>query len=265
VQGAQQVSASFANLQKLQEDATQAFLVETEDSISKRMRETRGYLEFTVDVAEKQILRRSEAHIPKAMVQLAGKALYVAKLWNKLQRKVKRWGGFLSFFCKPYQTLPPFEIVSGNHLLCLSVMFDSHTDYSFAAKSRADFISRVIATPDTLIHPYLIEFEVYLQDMWNHFLSLTHFWAHTDSDPTMFTSWLRCVLLSPFRPNIDTTAIVKLKVNKSSAVCVAGLRKISVVFPFYPISIPKHFALTAVRPTSWFFHRRMLNCLVFLA
>ena len=76
------------------------------------MRETRGYLEFAVDVAEKQLSQPSEKCIPKVIVQLAEKALCVTKRWNKLQRKVKYWGSIFSIFSKP-QTLPMFDMVSG--------------------------------------------------------------------------------------------------------------------------------------------------------
>ena len=101
-QAAQQVSATFADLQKLGVNTTQAFLVKSENSISKRMCETRGYLELVVDVAEKQLLQPSEGCMPKVIVQLAEKALCVAKRWNKLQRKVKYWGSVLSIFSKPF-------------------------------------------------------------------------------------------------------------------------------------------------------------------
>jgi hypothetical protein len=113
---------SFVDLHKLQENSTQAFLVGTEHSISKRMCETRGYFKFAIDVSEEQISYRAGERLPPAdaMVQLAEKALYVAKLWNKLQCKVKHWGGFLSFVSKPYQTLPVFEMVSGNNAICLN-------------------------------------------------------------------------------------------------------------------------------------------------
>ena len=106
-QAAQRVSATFTDLQqKLRVNTTQAFLVKTENSISKRMRETRGYLELVVDVAEKQLSEPAEGCIPKVIVQLAEKALCIAKRWNKLQRKVKYWGSILSIFSKPlaYQT-----------------------------------------------------------------------------------------------------------------------------------------------------------------
>ena len=95
-------------------NTTQAFLVKTETSISKRMRETREYLESVFDVAEKQVSQPSESGgcIPKVMVRLAEKALCIAKRWNKLQRKVKYWGSILSVFSKPlaYQK---FDMVSG--------------------------------------------------------------------------------------------------------------------------------------------------------
>jgi hypothetical protein len=202
VQGAQQVTASFADLQKLRENTTQAFLVETEGSISKRLLETRGYLEFTIDVAEEHISWRSEAHIPKTIIRLAEKALYVAKQWSKLQRKVKYWGGFLSFFSKPYQTLPPFEMASGNNIIYF-IFLDSTKDYSFAGKSENEFISRAADTPDKLIHPYLIDFELCLNGVCNHFLSLAHFWPRKDSDSSTFRSRLRCVPLSLCRNEIN--------------------------------------------------------------
>ena len=112
-QAAQRVSAAFALLQKLRVNTTQAFLVKSEKSISKRMLETRGYLEFVVDVAEKQLSQPSEEHIPKVIDRLAEKALCVTKRWNKLQRKVKYLGGILSVFSKPWQSMPKFELVSG--------------------------------------------------------------------------------------------------------------------------------------------------------
>ena len=77
------------------------------------MLETRGYLEFVVDVAEKQLSQPSEECIPKVIVWLAEKALCISKRWNKLQRKVNYWGSILSIFSKPWQTLPKFELVSG--------------------------------------------------------------------------------------------------------------------------------------------------------
>jgi len=165
-QAAQRVSTTFSDLQKLRVNTTQAFLAKSEKHISKRMRETHGYLEFVVDVAENQLSQSSEGCTPKVIVRLAEKALFIAKRWNKLQRKVKCWGSILSMFSKPlaYQT---FDMVSGI--------------------SRDDFLNCVIATPDILIHPYAIEFEICLRDMWHHFLSRTHFWARIDSDPTTFT------------------------------------------------------------------------------
>ena len=77
------------------------------------MRETHGYLEFAVEVAENQVLQPSEGCIPKAISRLAEKALCIAKRWNKLQRKVKYWGSILSIFSKPCQILPKFELASG--------------------------------------------------------------------------------------------------------------------------------------------------------
>jgi hypothetical protein len=112
-QAAQRVSATFADLQKLRVNTTQAFLAKSENSISKRMRETCGYLELVVDVAEKQLAQPSEECIPKMMVRLAGKTLCITKRWNKLQRKVKYWGSVLSTFSKPCQTSPMFDMVSG--------------------------------------------------------------------------------------------------------------------------------------------------------
>ena len=150
------------------------------------MRETNGYLEFAVEVAENQVLQPSEGCIPKAISRLAEKALCIAKRWDKLQRNVKYWGGILSIFSKPlaFQT---FDMVSG------IISFASHLTSTqirvlFAGISRDDFIERITATPDTLIHPYVIEFELCLRDMWHHFLSRTHFWARVDSDPASFTS-----------------------------------------------------------------------------
>ena len=110
---AQRVSATFADLQKLRVNTTQAFLVKAENSISKRMRETRGYLEFAVDVSEKQLSQPSEGSIPNVIVRLAEKALCIAKRWNNLQCKVKYGGSILSIFSKPCQMLPKFDMVLG--------------------------------------------------------------------------------------------------------------------------------------------------------
>ena len=89
------------------------------------MRETHGYLEFAVDVAEKQISQPSEECIPKAITRLAEKALCITRRWNKLQRKVKYWGGILSIFSKPlaYQT---FNMVSGIIWTASSSHFNSN-------------------------------------------------------------------------------------------------------------------------------------------
>ena len=76
------------------------------------MRETRGYLEFVVDVAEKQPSQSSEGYIPKEIIRLAEKALCITKRWNKLQRKVKYWGSFLSIFSKPLAS-QTFDMDSG--------------------------------------------------------------------------------------------------------------------------------------------------------
>ena len=187
-QAAQRVSATFANVQKLRVNTTQAFLAKSEKSISKRMRETHGYLEFAVEVAEKQVSQPSEeCHgIPKVMARLAEKALCITRRWNRLQCKVKYWGSMLSIFSKPFQTLPEFDVVSG-----IAIRFTSHLSPTeiFAGIFRDDFLERITATPDTLIHPYVIEFELCLRDMWHHFLSRTHFWARVGSDPATFTSW----------------------------------------------------------------------------
>ena len=56
-----------------------------------------------------------------------------------------------------------------------------------AGISQDDFRYRVIANPDKLTHPYLIEFEICLWDMWHHFRSRTVFWDRIDSDPATFT------------------------------------------------------------------------------
>ena len=111
-QAAQRVSATFADLQKLRVNTTQAFLVKAESSISKRMCETRGYLELVADVAEKQLSEPAEGCIPKVIVQFAEKALCIAKRWNKLQRKVKYWGSILSIFSKPL-ACQTFDMASG--------------------------------------------------------------------------------------------------------------------------------------------------------
>ena len=123
-EAAQRVSATFTDLQqKLRVNTTQAFLVKTESSISKRMRETRGYLELVVDVAEKP----ADGCIPKVIVQLAEKALCIAKRWNKLQRKVKYWGSILSIFSKPL-ACQTYDMDSGiiYSLLILLQVFNSN-------------------------------------------------------------------------------------------------------------------------------------------
>ena len=153
------------------------------------MLETRGYLEFVVDVAEKQLSQPSEEHIPKVIDRLAKKALCVTKQWNKLQRKVKYLGGILSVFSKPWQSMPKFELVSGMIRFASRLNWTRIYDY-FTGISRDDFLECISATPDTLIHPYLIEFEICLRDMWHHFLSCTHLWAGTNSDPATFASYL---------------------------------------------------------------------------
>ena len=121
---AQRVLATFTNLQKLRVNTTQAFLTKFENSIFKRMRETHGYLEFAVDVAEKQLLQPSEECIPKVIARLAEKALYIAKRWNKLRRKVKYWGSILSKFSKPL-ACQTFDMVSGIISFCFSSHFNN--------------------------------------------------------------------------------------------------------------------------------------------
>jgi len=177
-QAAQRVLATFANLQELRVNTTQAFLAKSENSISKRMRETRRYLEFVAEVAENQLSQPSEGCVvSKVMARFAEKALCITKRWNKLYRKVKYWGSILSIFSKPlaYQT---FDMVSGI--------------------SPDGFSNRVIASPDTLIHPYVIEFELYLWNAWHHFfLSRKHFWDRASvesADPATFKSWSLTVL-----------------------------------------------------------------------
>ena len=81
-----------------------------------RLRETRGYLQFAIDIAEKQIPQPSEE---RPTARLAEKALYVAQLWSKLQRKVKNWGGVLVLFSKPYQVLPTSNMASGKNLFSI--------------------------------------------------------------------------------------------------------------------------------------------------
>ena len=85
---AQRVLATFTNLQKLRVNTTQAFLAKSENSIFKRMRETHGYLELVVEVAEKQLSQPSEGCISKVIALLAEEALCITKRWNKLKRKV---------------------------------------------------------------------------------------------------------------------------------------------------------------------------------
>jgi hypothetical protein len=183
------VSATFADLQKLRVNTTQAFLVKFENSISKRMHETRGYLEFVVDMAGQQLSEPSDGFIPKTIVRLAEKALCIAKRWNKLQRKVKYWGSILSIFSKPCKTLPTFDLVSGIILIRFSSHFKLDSNIClFAGISRDDFLHRIIATPDALNHPYIIEFEICLRHMWHHFLSRKHFWARIDLDPATFSA-----------------------------------------------------------------------------
>ena len=91
------------------------------------MLETRGYLEFVVDVAEKQVSHPSEGCIPKVVVQLAEKALCVAKQWNKLRCKVKCWGSILSVFSKPL-ACQTFEMDSG---IIYSLLISLQLKYMF--------------------------------------------------------------------------------------------------------------------------------------
>jgi hypothetical protein len=72
-QAAQRVMATFVDLQKLRVNTIQEFLGKSEISISKRMRETCGYLEFAVEVAEKQLSQPSEECTPKVIVRLLRK------------------------------------------------------------------------------------------------------------------------------------------------------------------------------------------------
>ena len=166
---------TFTDLQKLRVNTTQTFLAKSENSISKRMRETHGYLAFVVDVSEKQVSQPSEGCTPKVIPPLAEKALCIAKRWNKLQRKVNYWGSILSMFSKPlaFQT---FDMVSGINLF----RFSSHLNSNiclFAGISRDEFLERITAISDMLIHPYVIELEICLQDMRHHFLSRSNLWA----------------------------------------------------------------------------------------
>ena len=137
-QAAQRVSTTFADLvQKLQVNTTQAFLVKTENSISNRMRETSGYLEFVVGVAEKQLTQAqpSEGCMPKVIAQLAEKALCVAKRWNKLQRKVKCWGSILSIFSKPL-ACQTFDMDSGKIMFHFLFHFNSNIHFIYRDLSR---------------------------------------------------------------------------------------------------------------------------------
>ena len=159
-----------------------------------RLRETRGYLQFAIDVADKQIPQPSGE---RPTARLAEKALYVAQLWSKLQRKVKNWGGVLVLFSKPYQVLPTSNMASGKNLFSICKL-QLNVLCSFAGRSLYEFLDRVVAAPDKLIHPYLIDIELCLKDMKYHFLSLSDFWARgTGSDPATFASWLQYVLFSP--------------------------------------------------------------------
>ena len=95
------------------------------------MCETRGYLELVVHEAEKQLSEPAEGYMPEVIVQLAEKALCIAKRWNKLQRKVKYWGSILSIFSKP--------------LACQTYDMDSgiiHFRFSFHFNSNICFIYR---------------------------------------------------------------------------------------------------------------------------
>ena len=132
-QAAQRVSSTFADLKKLRVNATQAFLVKSENSISKRMCETRGYLELVVDVAEKQLSEPAKGCIPKVMVRLAEKALSIANRWNKLQRKVKYWGSILSIFSKPL-ACQTFDMASGIIYSLLTSHFTSALNIRFICR-----------------------------------------------------------------------------------------------------------------------------------
>ena len=169
------------------------------------MRETRGYLEFVVDIAGKQLSQPSEG-IPKVIAQLTEKALCIAKRWDKLHYKVKYWESILSIFSKPL-ACQTFDMVTGI-IIWYTFHIISTQNICFAAGiSRDDFLDRVIATPDTLIHPCVIGFEICLQDMWHHFLSRTHFWAHVESDPATFTSWRLAVLNEIWRHRSESNLI----------------------------------------------------------
>ena len=111
-QAAKQVMANFANLQILRVNATKTFLDKSENSITKRMRETHGYLEFAVEVAEEQVSQPPKGLVSNVIIRLAEKALCVSKRWSKLQRKVKYWGSILSIFSKPL-ACQTFDMASG--------------------------------------------------------------------------------------------------------------------------------------------------------
>ena len=92
------------------------------------------------------------------------------------------------------------------------IHFSSHFNWNiflFAGISRDDFLELITATPDTLIHPYVIEFEISLRNMWHHLLSRTHFWARVESDPATFTSW-RLSVLNEIKHHHHSEGILKI-------------------------------------------------------
>jgi hypothetical protein len=130
--------------------------------------------------------------ISKVIDRLAEKVLVcIAKRWNKLQYMVKYWGSILFVFSKPLA----LDMDSG------IFWFASHlTSTQICFICRDDFLGRVIATPDMLIHSYVIEFELCLREtMWQYFLLRTHFWAGVDSDPTTF--YVLAVLIESWHPS----------------------------------------------------------------
>ena len=149
-------------------------------------------LEFVVDASDKQVSQPSAECIPKAKFDLQRK-LYV--LWSDGIDCDARWRtGEVSCPCSPshWHSKPGLRY----NLICFSSHFISNICSIWRDLSGWFFLDRhgITATPDTLIHPYVIEFEICLRDRWHHFLSRTHFWARVDSNPASFMSWRLAVL-----------------------------------------------------------------------
>ena len=115
------------------------------------MRETHGYLELVVEVAEKQLSQPSEGCISKVIALLAEEALCITKRWNKLKRKVL-W----KYLVYILQTtgMPNLRYGPRYNLTRFSSQFNNSNNWFICRISQDDFLDRVIATPDKLINLY---------------------------------------------------------------------------------------------------------------